>query len=113
MTTYFYNGPKISIAEDYVRIKEKNIKLDYKEIKSISIQTTRLDKEWMLFIIGGLLISLFLLFVFCLIIQSLLNDSSVLSSRGPYERKSFSQLLVLIFIGVPVFIIIKIKKRQT
>ena len=110
MNKHFYNGPKIEIRKDYIKIKERNIKLNYHDIKSISIKNTRLNRAWLLFIIAGIIAFSIIFSFFYLVIQGLFSDSSILSSSGLFYRKRIIIPLMFFFIGGPFFIIFRIKK---
>jgi hypothetical protein len=110
MNKPFYNGPKIEIRKDYIKIKKRNIILNYEDIKSISIKHTRLDRAWFLYIIAGIISFSIILFLFCIVIRDLFSDSNTLVRSGLFYRKRMMILLMFFFIGGPLFIIVKIRK---
>ena len=110
MNKHFYKGPKIEIGKDYIRIKKRNIRLSYQEIKSIRIKKTRIDRAWLFYILTGFAGLSIILFLFYIFIQGLFNDTAILARSGLFYRKRIIVLLMFFFIGGPFFIIIKIKK---
>jgi hypothetical protein len=110
MNKSFYNGPKIEIRTDYIKIKKRNIILRYQDIKLIKIKNTRLTRVWFLYIIAGTIAFLIILYFFFLFIRGLINDSTILSGNGLYYRKHLISLFMFFFIGGPLFILIKVKK---
>jgi len=110
MAKRFYNGPQIEINDDYIYIKDKNIKLKYQDIKSIKVKYSRLSKAWILFILIGIISLSIILYLYILVIQGVFFDSSLLSINGIFYRKRMLVLLIFILIGGPFYIIFKIKK---
>lgn len=110
MNKRFYNGSKIEIGKDYIKIKRRNIRLSYQDIKLISIKNTRLDRAWLIYIIAGIISFSIILFLFYIVIQGLFSDSTILMRSGLFYRKRMIILLMFFFIGGPFFIIIKVKK---
>ncbi|MCX6252823.1 MAG: ATP-binding protein [Bacteroidetes bacterium] len=66
MNKHFYDGPKLKIGKDFIKIKQRNILLDYAEIKSISVKNTRLNKAWLLYLLSILFKKVFVIFLFLL-----------------------------------------------
>jgi len=110
MNKPFYSGPKIEIRKDFIKIKKRNITLNYDDIRRISIKHTRLDRAWFLYILAGVITFLIILFLFCIVIRDLFGDSNTLVRNGLFYRKRMMILLMLFFIGAPLFIIVKVKK---
>jgi len=109
MNKSFYNGPRILISEDFIKIKDRNLRLEYKDILLVAVRKTRIDKWWLLYILAGIILCLTILYLFFLTIKGITNDSGILAG-GNYHRNRFITVLVFFFIGSPVFIIGKIKK---
>jgi hypothetical protein len=110
MNKHFYNGPKVEIGKDFIKIKERNIKLSYQDIKLISIKNARVNRVWLLYIIAGIIGFSIILFLFCIVLQGLFSDSPKFAISGIFYRKRTIILFMLLFIGGPSFIIYKIKK---
>ena len=64
MNKSFFNGPKIEIGREYIRLKKRNIRLTYQDIKLISIKNARIERAWLLYIIAGLIGLLIILYLF-------------------------------------------------
>ena len=110
MNKHFYNGQKIDIGKDYIKIKERNIRLSYQDIKVISIKYTRLDRAWFIYIIAGIIAFSIILYIFFIVVQGLYSDSTMLRTSGLFYRKRILILLMFFFISGPFFIVFKVKK---
>ena len=110
MNKHFYNGPEIEIGKDFIRLKKKNLKLSYQDIKSIMIIKTRIDRAWLLYILAGIIAFAFILFLVFTVIQGLYSDSGFIARSGLFYRRRGMTILMFIFIGGPLFIIYKVKK---
>jgi len=110
MNRHFYNGSKIEIGKDYIKIKERNIRLNYQEIKSISIKNTRIHRAWLIYVIAGIVACCIILSLFCLLIHGLISNAAALRNSGLFYRKHVVVLLVFFFTGGPFFIVWKVKK---
>jgi len=110
MSNHFYDGPKLKIGKDFIKIKERNILLDYSEIKSVSIRTSRLSKAWLLYIISGMIAMSVILILLFMVVYGLLTDSGAFAGNRLFTNRRIIILLMLIFIGGPFFIVYKIQK---
>ena len=110
MKKQFYSGPKIEIGQDHIKIKEQNIRLNYKDIKSIGIKNTRLSRKWLLYLVTGVLAFIVILGIFFLFIRGSIDDQAHVPGSGFYNRKHSISLLMFIFIGGPLVILFKVKK---
>jgi hypothetical protein len=109
MNKPFYNGSGIEISKDFIRIKKGNYRIDYKDILSIRIKKTRIDRAWIIYILTGLIALSIILFVFCYFIAGLFFDPGLVNQKF-YTGKRVMILWMLLFLGGPFFIILKIKK---
>jgi hypothetical protein len=109
MNNPFYNGPKIEIGKDFIRIKKGNTRINFLDIKSIRIKKTRIDRVWIIYILTGLIALSIILFAFWYFIMGLFVDPGMVNQRL-YTGKRVMILWMLLFIGGPFFIILKIKK---
>jgi len=110
MNKYFYTGPKIEIGKDSIKIKERNIRLSYQDIKSIRIKYTRLDRAGLLYIIAGIIALSLILFLFFIFIHGLFSDTTILRTSGLFYKRRMIILLLFFFTGGPFFIIFKVRK---
>jgi hypothetical protein len=110
MKNSFYNGPKIEIGEHYIKIKKKDLRLSYSEIKSADIKNTRSDRFWLVYIIAGIIIILIFLYFLFLTIQGLMNGSSFITGNGHRNNYKSLAFIIAFLTGVPLFIISRIKK---
>jgi hypothetical protein len=106
----FYSNPKIEIRKDFIKLKEKNIKLGYTEIRSVSIRNARVERAGLIYIITGIIGFLIILCLFYIVLRGLFSDSSWLANRGIFRSKRTIIVLMFFFIGGPAFIYYKIKK---
>ena len=63
MKDVLYNGPEIAIRIDGIRIKKRKITLKYDDISSIKIRKARISRFWLLFILSGIVLNIFLIFL--------------------------------------------------
>ena len=110
MKNSFYNGPKLEIREHYIKIKKRNIKLSYSDIKSVNIKNTHTGKAWILFIITGIIVILAFICILFLTIQGLLTGSSFITSKGHHNNYKSLAFIIAFLVGVPLFIASKITK---
>ena len=110
MNKSFYNGPKLEIGKDYIRIKKRKTRLNYQDIRLNSIKKARPDRAWLLYIIAGLIGLMVILYLFYLVIQGLFSESDFIARSGLFYRKRGIVVVMFILIGGPLFIIYKIKK---
>lgn len=109
MNKPFYSGPKIEIGRDFIKIKKGNTRIYYPDIKSISIKHSRLNRAWFLYILTGMIALSIILFAFWYFIMGLFVDPGFVNQKL-YTGKRVMILWMLLFLGGPFFIILKIKK---
>jgi len=110
MKKLFYSGPEIEIGKDYLKIKKRNTRINFRDINSVSIKNARIDRAWLLYAISGIAGLAIILCLLVLVIRDLYGDSSGLAGSGLFVRKRTIIPLMLLFIGGPFFILMKIKK---
>jgi hypothetical protein len=106
---YLYNGPKLSIRNDGIRIKERRITLLYKDISSITIRKARVTRGWLGLIFLGIVLNVFILGLLYLVLVNLLTMSDVHGGHFHYSRRS-SGIVIGILIMSPVLVSIWMKK---
>ena len=109
MNKPFYNGPKIEIGKDFIKIKKRNTKIYYQDIKSIRVKYSRLDRGWFLYILTGMIGLSIILFALWYFIMGLFVDPGLVNQKL-YTGKRVMILWMLLFLGGPFFILLKIKK---
>lgn len=109
MKDYLYNGPKLSIRNDGIRIKERRITLLYKDISSITIRKARVTRGWLGLIFLGIVLNVFILGLLYLVLVNLLTMSDVHGGHFHYSRRS-SGIVIGILIMSPVLVSIWMKK---
>ena len=115
MKEILYNGPELTIRNDGIRIKKKKLVLSYQEISSIRIKRARLSRFWLLYILSGILLNAFIIF---LIYRFLMNFYLMADSQNGhfhYARRSQGMIigiLVLIPIGITMWMTKYFKKSN-
>jgi hypothetical protein len=109
---YLYNGPRLAIRWDGVRIKKRKISLNYEDISSISIRKARLTRGWLGMILLGLILNIVLLYLLYLFLSHFYFISDVHGANFHYPRRS-PGILIGILVILPLIISLRIKKYFT
>ncbi len=110
MNKHFCHGKEILIGSEFIWLKEKNIRLRYDAISSVSIRMARLHRAGLLYIIAGMTALAVILGLFMAGIIGFLSHPENPAILGLFNRRHGISLLLFLFIGGPAFIISWIRK---
>ncbi|MEI6683324.1 MAG: hypothetical protein WCO44_11880 [Bacteroidota bacterium] len=110
MNKHFCHGKGIVIGSEFIWLKEKNTRLSYDAIRSVSIRKARLHRAGLLYIIAGMTALAVILGLIMAGIIGLLVHPENPAIQGLFNRRHGISLLLFLFIGGPAFIISWIRK---
>ena len=110
MNKHFCHGKEIVIGTGFIWLKEKNLRLSYDAIRSVSIRMARLHRAGLFYIIAGMAALALILGLFMAGITGLLDHPENPAILGLFNRRHGISLLLFFFIGGPAFIIARIRK---
>ncbi len=109
MKDYLYNGPKLAIRIDGIRIKKRKINLAYRDISSVRIRKAGLKRGWLGIILLGILLIILLIYILYLFLAHFYFISDIHSRHFNYSRRS-PGIIIGILVILPVVIFLSIKK---
>ncbi len=109
MKDYLYNGPKLAIRIDSIRIKKRKINLAYQDISSVRISKAGLKRGWVGIILLGIMLISLLIYILYLFLAHFYFISDAHSGHFNYPRRS-PGILIGILVILPVVIFLSIKK---
>jgi hypothetical protein len=109
MKDYLYNGPKLAIGTDGIRIKERKITLSYKDISAITIRKARVTRGWIGMILLGMALNVILLGLLFLFLTNYIFMSDIHGGHFHSSRRS-PGIIIGILLVLPVVISIWMKK---
>jgi len=107
---YLCNGPKIAIGQDHIGLKERNTRLDYRDIRSVSIINARSHRAWLFYVVAGTAGLVVILLLLYLVIRGFINDPATSPGNSFYYRKHAISILFFFFIAGPVYLISRLRK---
>lgn len=104
-----YNGPRLVIKSDGIKIRKRNLNLSYPEIISITIKKARLTKGWLGLILLGVILDIVLIYLLYFFLDTFYDLSGVHASHFHYSRRS-PGIVIGILLVLPIFISFRIRK---
>jgi hypothetical protein len=102
-----YSGPNLAIKNDGIRIKKRNITLNYSDISSVTIRKARLTRGWLGLILLGIVLNIAILYLLYMFLNQFYFLSDIRVAH--YPRRS-SGIIIGILIILPIIITLSITK---
>lgn len=112
MKEILYNGPRLVIKSDGIKIRKRNLKLSYPEITSITIKKARLTRGWLGVILLGIILDIVLVYLLYLFLFNFYDLSDVHRGHFHYSRRS-PGIVIGILLVLPIFISFRIRRYFT
>jgi hypothetical protein len=104
-----YNGPKLSIRPDGIRIRRRKLTLDYPGITSITVKKARLTRGWLGLILLGITLDITLVYILYIFLDNYYDLSGLNGIHVHYSRRS-PGIVIGILLALPVFITFRIMR---
>jgi hypothetical protein len=104
-----YNGPRLVIKSDGIKIRKGNLKLSYPEITSITIKKARLTHGWLGLILLGVILDIVLVYLLYFFLVNFFDLSVVSGGHFHYSRRS-PGIVIGILLVLPIFISFRIMR---
>ena len=112
MKEILYNGPRLVIKSDGIKIRKRNLKLSYPEITSITIKKARLTRGWLGLILLGIILDIVLVYLLYLFLFHFYDLSDIHAGHLRYSRRS-PGIVIGILLVLPIFISFRIRRYFT
>ncbi len=109
MKDILYNGPRLVIKTDGIKIRKRNLKLSYPEIGSITIKKARLTRGWLGLILLGVILDIVLVYLLYLFVANVYDLSDLHRGHFHYSRRS-SGIVLGILLVLPIVISFRISR---
>jgi len=107
-----YNGPRLVIKSDGIKVRKRNLKLSYPEITSITIKKARLTHGWLGLIFLGVILDIVLVYLLYFFLANFFDLSVVRGGHFHYSRRS-PGIVIGILLVLPIFISFRIMRYFT
>ncbi|TRZ71940.1 MAG: hypothetical protein D4R97_06315 [Bacteroidetes bacterium] len=104
-----YNGPRLVLKMDGIKIRKRNLMISYPDITSITIKKARLARGWLGLILLGVILDIALVFLLYLFLVNFYDLPDVHGGHFHYSRRS-SGIVIGILLVLPIFISFRIRR---
>lgn len=112
MKEILYNGTRLVIKSDGIKIRKRKLNLSYPEITSITIKKARLTRGWLGLILLGVILDIVLVYLLYLFLVNFYDLSDIHIGHFHYSRRS-PGIVIGILLVLPIFISFRIRKYFT
>ena len=109
MKEILYNGPRLVLKSDGIKIRKRNLNLSYPEISSITIKKARLTRGWLGLILLGIILDILLIYLLYYFLVNFYDLSDVHAAHFHYSRRS-PGIVIGILLILPIFISFRIRR---
>jgi hypothetical protein len=107
-----YNGPRLVIKSDGIKIRKRNLNLSYPEITSITIKKARLTRGWLGLIFLGIILDIVLVYLLYFFLVNFYVLSDFHGGYFHYSRRS-PGIVIGILLVLPILISFRIRRYFT
>jgi hypothetical protein len=107
-----YNGTRLVIKSDGIKIRKRNLMISYPEITSITIKKARLTRGWLGLILLGVILDIVLVYLLYLFLVNFYGLSDFHGGHFHYSRRS-PGIVIGILLVLPIFISFRIRRYFT
>ena len=112
MKNILYNGPRLVIKADGIKIRKRNLKQSYPEITSITIKKARLTRGWLGLILLGIILDIVFVYLLYFFLVNFYDLSGFHAGHLHYSRRS-PGIVIGILLVLPIFISFRIRRYFT